>query len=320
MKNSNNLGVLLVNLGSPSKPTMTGVSLFLRQLLSDRRVIDINAWLWYPILYALVLPMRVKKVTKLYQKIWMDEGSPLILYTQRQVQLLNKRLKLPVSSGMTYGSPSLESGVQELLSKKVTDIIILPLFPQYSRTTTAAVFDRLVKVFKKIPLIPTYRLICNYHNHPLYIKALAHSIRKSWKNNGKGDYLLCSYHGIPESYVTRSGDIYPSFCKQTTDLLAQVLELKSKEIGFSYQSRFGRIRWLSPYTDKILKELPNQGIKNVDVLAPGFSCDCLETLEEILVRYKNKYMEAGGRKFTYIPCLNDSTLHIEMIASLVSKS
>ncbi|KEY91069.1 ferrochelatase [Candidatus Photodesmus blepharus] len=311
-------GVLLVNLGTPNKATVLGVKKFLGEFLRDKRVVDVTPWLWFPFLYAVLLPIRAKKIAKLYQNIWMEKGSPLMVYSQSQVNQLRKRLKLPVELGMTYGSPSLKSGIEKLMLKNVEDIIILPLYPQYSRTTTAAVMDALSRVFKQIPVIPSCRFISGYHDHTLYVQALVASVKQFWKKNNRGDYLLCSYHGIPESYAV-NGDIYPKLCKKTTSLLARELGLNSRQIGISYQSRLGRGEWLKPYTDKMLKELYNNGIKKIDVLTPGFASDCLETLEEVSKQYKKIYIEAGGVQFNFIPCLNDSSLHIEMMMALVTE-
>lgn len=242
-----------------------------------------------------------------------------MVYSKRQAQKLEPFLGQPVELGMTYGTPSLKTGIEKLLARGVEEVIVLPLYPQYSGTTTAAVADGIAKAFKYFPVVPAHRFITDYHDHPLYIKALADSVRRSWEKNGKGDYLLCSYHGIPKRFAD-NGDVYPQHCDQTTTLLARELELKPNQIGMTYQSRFGREEWLQPYTDKTLEKLPSKGIKNLDIITPAFSADCLETLEEISDQCRETFIDAGGTGFTYIPCLNDDELHIQMMASLVSGS
>ena len=292
MQNNNKKGVLLVNLGTPDSPTAPAVKKFLSQFLHDHRVVDLTRWLWCPILHGVILPIRSPKVAKLYQSVWMEGGSPLMVYSKRQAEKLSSLIELPVELGMTYGNPSIQTGFEALMEKGVEEVIVLPLFPQYSGTTTAAVSDGITKAFKKMAVIPSYQFIRNYHHHPLYIKALANSVRKSWQEKGQGDYLLCSYHGIPKRYAD-NGDIYPDHCEQTTNLLARELGLKSEQIGMTYQSRFGREEWLQPYTDKTLETLPNKGIKRLDVITPAFSVDCLETLEEISDQCSEIFLESG---------------------------
>lgn len=317
MQNHKKQGVLLVNLGTPDEATAPAVKRFLSQFLHDKRVVDMTRWLWCPILHGVILPIRAPKVAKLYQSVWMEQGSPLMVYSKRQANKLARKIELPVEVGMTYGNPSLQSGLEALLAQGVEDVIVLPLYPQYSGTTTAAVSDGLTKAFKNMPVMPGYRFIRDYYQHPMYIKALAQSVRRSWEKNGKGDYLLCSYHGIPKRYAD-NGDVYPQHCDRTTTLLARELELAPNQIGMTYQSRFGREEWLQPYTDKTLETLPGKGIKNLDIIAPAFSVDCLETLEEISDQCSEIFMEKGGERFTYIPCLNDDELHIQMMVDLIS--
>jgi ferrochelatase len=316
MQNNNKQGVLLVNLGTPDEATAPAVKRFLSQFLHDHRVVDMTRWLWCPILHGVILPIRAPKVAKLYQTVWMEDGSPLMVYSQRQARKLRDLLDMPVELGMTYGNPSLQTGVEALLAKGVEEVIVLPLYPQYSGTTTAAVSDGLTKAFKNIPVMPSFKFIRDYHEHPLYIKALASSVRRSWEEKGRGDYLLCSYHGIPQR-LADNGDVYPKHCERTTELLGQELGLTKEQIGMTYQSRFGREEWLKPYTDKTLEALPAKGVKKLDIMAPAFSSDCLETLEEISEQCCEIFEENGGTSFTYIPCLNDDDLHIEMMAHLI---
>lgn len=317
MQNNKKQGVLLVNLGTPDEATAPAVKRFLSQFLHDKRVVDMTRWLWCPILHGVILPIRAPKVAKLYQTVWMEEGSPLLVYSKKQAEKLRKQVSIPVELGMTYGNPSLKVGVEALLDQGVEDIIVLPLYPQYSGTTSAAVSDGLTKAFKQIPVMPSFQFIRDYHEHPLYIKALAESVKRSWQENGQGDYLLCSYHGIPKRFAD-NGDIYPQHCERTTALLGEELGLSPDKIGMTYQSRFGREEWLQPYTDKTLETLPAKGIKKLDIMAPAFSADCLETLEEISEQCCELFMEHGGEKFTYIPCLNDDELHIQMMVDLIS--
>ncbi|NGZ17791.1 ferrochelatase [Vibrio aestuarianus] len=316
MQNNKRQGVLLVNLGTPDEPTTPAIKRFLGQFLHDHRVVDMSRWIWCPVLHGIILPIRSPKVAKLYQSVWMDEGSPLMVYSQRQAKRLAERIAMPVELGMTYGSPSLLDGVKSLLEQDVEEIVVLPLYPQYSGTTTAAVFDGLAKVMKNIPVTPNLHFVRDYHDHPLYIRALADKVRQSWKENGQGDYLLCSYHGIPKRYAD-NGDIYPQHCERTTQLLGQELGLNLQQIGMSYQSIFGREEWLQPYTDKTLEALPKRGVKSLDIITPAFSVDCLETLEEISEQGKETFIHAGGESFTYIECLNDSEMHIDMMACLI---
>lgn len=318
MQNNKKQGVLLVNLGTPDKATAPAVKQFLSQFLHDKRVVDMTRWLWCPILHGVILPIRAPKVAKLYQSVWTEEGSPLMVYSKRQAEKLKQLVEMPVELGMTYGNPSLQTGVESLLAQGVEEVIVLPLYPQYSGTTTAAVSDGLTKAFKKIPVTPSFQFISDYHDHPTYIKALAESVKRSWQEKGKGDYLLCSYHGIPKRYAD-NGDIYPQHCQRTTELLAKELGLTSEQIGMTYQSRFGREEWLQPYTDKTLEVLPTKGIKKLDIMAPAFSVDCLETLEELSEECREIFVEQGGEVFTYIPCLNEDELHIQMMAEIIGR-
>ncbi|ENM3982436.1 ferrochelatase [Vibrio cholerae] len=316
MNNHKKLGILLANLGTPQAPTPQAVKAFLSQFLHDQRVVDMSRWLWCPLLHGIILPTRSPKVAKLYQSIWMDEGSPLMVYSRRQRDKLAELSQRPVELGMTYGEPSLLDGVRKLQQQGVEQIVVLPLYPQYSATTTAAVFDGIAKALRQLPVVPELHFIRDYHGHPLYIQALAKSVRASWQLHGQGDLLLCSYHGIPKRYA-QNGDIYPEHCKKTTELLAQALGLPQDKVMMTYQSQFGKEEWLQPYTDKTMEALPRQGIKKLDVICPAFSVDCLETLEEIAEQNQEIFLHSGGEAFHYVPCLNDSQSHIELMAALV---
>lgn len=310
------IGILLVNLGTPVAPNSRAVKRFLSEFLHDKRVVDLSRWLWCPLLHGIILPIRSPKVAKLYQAIWMEDGSPLLVYSQRLKEKLQVLSGVPVELGMTYGEPGIRSGLQRLMSSHIDDIVILPLYPQYSATTTGAVFDAVAKALMGERVIPNIHFIRDYHEHPLYIQALASQITAYWAQHGRGDYLLCSYHGIPRRFAD-AGDIYPAHCEQTTMKLQQALGISSEQIGMSYQSRFGREEWLTPYTDDRFKALPSNGIKKLDVVSPAFSVDCLETLEEISQQGKSTFMQAGGEQFHYIPCLNDEDSHVEMMLGLI---
>ena len=309
-------GVLLVNLGTPDAPTTSAIKQFLSEFLHDHRVVDMSRWIWCPLLHGIILPIRAPKVAKLYQSVWVGEGSPFMVYSVRPRYALRAVLDCPVELGMTYGTPSIKNGIDELMRQGAESIVILPLYPQYSATTTGAVYDAVGKVLKQMTVVPEWRVVRDYCQHPLYIKALAESVRDSWKTRGQGEYLLCSYHGIPKRYAD-NGDIYPIHCLQTTRLLALELGLNENQIGMTYQSRFGREEWLQPYTDKTLQRLPQEGIKNIDVISPAFSVDCLETLEEIAEQCRELFLHAGGTQFKFIRCLNDSAAHIELFTALV---
>jgi protoporphyrin/coproporphyrin ferrochelatase len=317
-KNKNDYGVLLVNLGTPDAPTAAGVKQFLSQFLHDRRVVDMTRWLWCPILHGVILPIRSPKVAKLYQSVWMEEGSPLMFYSKRQQVALQQKLCVPVALAMTYGNPSIASGLQTLRQQGCQKVLVLPLFPQYSGTTTAAVFDGIAKSLKPLSYIPELRFINHYYDHPDYISALAESVKEVWAEKGEPDYLLCSYHGIPKRYAD-NGDPYPDHCDQTTEYLAKLLAMPREKMSMSYQSIFGREEWLKPYTESTIKALAKKGIKRLDVICPAFSVDCLETLEEIAEQCKEVFIDAGGEEFNLIPCLNDNATHITMMENLVKQ-
>ncbi|AYV20746.1 MULTISPECIES: ferrochelatase [Vibrio] len=319
MSGSLKTGVLLVNLGTPDEPTAKGVKAFLQEFLHDHRVVDMNRWLWCPILHGVILPIRSPKVAKLYQSVWMEQGSPLMVYSRQQADKLAQALNMPVELGMSYGNPSLKDGLSRLLDQGVDKVVVLPLYPQYSGTTTAAAFDGIAKACKSISTLPSISLVRDYHDNARYIKALANSVRAHWEQHGRADYLLCSYHGIPKRYAD-NGDVYPLHCEATTKLLGEELGLDSSQIGMSYQSIFGREEWLQPYTEQTLKQMPDKGIKSLDIITPAFSVDCLETLEEIAVEAKETFIEAGGESYRYISCLNDSQEHIDMMVELVQSA
>lgn len=311
-------GILLANLGTPDAPTPGAVKRYLRQFLSDKRVVDTSRLLWWPLLRGVILPIRSPRVAKLYQSVWMEEGSPLMVYSRRQQQALAARLPdTPVALGMSYGSPSLASAVDDLLAQGVEHIVVLPLYPQYSCSTVAAVWDELARILAKKRAIPGISFIRDYAEHPDYIHALAASVRASFAVHGEPDLLLLSYHGIPQRYANQ-GDDYPQRCRDTTRELVSALGLPPERVMMTFQSRFGREPRLTPYTDETLKMLGEKGTKHIQVLCPGFAADCLETLEEIAVQNREVFLEAGGKQYEYIPALNADAAHIEMMVNLTA--
>lgn len=309
-------GVLLVNLGTPAAPTAPAIRRWLRAFLMDRRVVNLPRLLWWPILFGLILPLRPRKLVHAYRSIWTPQGSPLMVTSQRQAAALEAALPgdFQVTIGMTYGEPSIAAGLQQLQHQGVERIIVLPLYPQYSDTTTASVMDRVAACN---PSSPTH-CIHDYHDHPAYIAALASSVREYWQQHGRGDRLLLSLHGIPERNVER-GDPYARHCETTARLLAESLELEDGDWLLAYQSRVGRARWLQPYTEDTLENWGAEGLGTVDVLCPGFAADCLETLEEIAIRNRETFIEAGGGDLRYIPALNDRPQHIQALATLIGE-
>lgn len=317
------LGILLVNLGSPDAPTSSAVRKFLAQFLSDSRVVETNRLIWWLVLHGIILRIRPSRAAKSYKKIWTDNGSPLTHISRLQTQAIQKKLEdrfrgnVIVDLAMTYGKPSIKSGLEALRMAGARRLLVLPLYPQYSATTTAAVFDQLTDVLKNWRWLPDLRMINHYHDHPKYIQALADSIKSQWAKNNRGELLLFSFHGIPQRYVDY-GDPYFCHCQKTARLVAENLELKPDEWKVVFQSRFGREPWLQPYCSVTLQELPAAGIKSVDVICPGFAVDCLETLEEIKMENKHLFLEAGGENFNYIPCLNETETHIDALCEVLT--
>ena len=315
-------GVLLMNLGSPDAPTGPAIRRYLAQFLGDPRVVELPRALWLPILYLFIVPFRPKRLAHAYGSIWMDEGSPLIVHSKRQAAKLKSHLAttfgqdVPVALAMTYGNPSVESAIAELESQGVRRIVVLPLYPQYSGSTTSACFDAVFDEIRKRRWLPDVRTIGCYHDHPSHIAALSNSVRRHWEQHGRGDHLLMSFHGVPQHYVT-AGDPYYCQCQKTGRLLAEALELPKDRYSISFQSRFGKAPWVQPYTDATVRALAGRGVKKLDVMCPGFAADCLETLEEISIGCGEDFLANGGEAFRYIPALNDHDEHIEMIAGLL---
>jgi ferrochelatase len=312
-------GVLMVNLGTPDAPTSQAVKRYLAEFLSDRRVVDTSRLLWWPILNGIILPIRSPRVAKLYQSVWMEEGSPLMVYSRRQHKALAARLpNAPVELAMSYGSPSLEQGIDKLLAQRVTKLVVLPLYPQYSCSTSAAVFDAVARILQRYRRLPSLSFIRDYAEHPAYIAALKQSVERSFALHGVPDKLVLSFHGIPKRYANL-GDDYPQRCEDTARALFAALQLPADKVMMTFQSRFGREPWLTPYTDETLKGLPAQGVKHIQLICPGFASDCLETLEEIKEQNREFFMHAGGEKFEYIPALNDDPAHIDLLQQLVTQ-
>jgi len=319
------IGVLLVNLGTPKEPTPSAVKTYLKEFLWDRRVVDVPRPIWWLILNGIILNTRPKRVAKAYASVWSEDGSPLLAIARKQQAALEKALSaisetpIPVELAMTYGEPSMEQAGLALRNKGVKKILVFPLYPQYSATTTAAAFDRLAKGLQRCPHLPELRFINEYHVTPLYIKALSSSVQEYWKEHGKGDRLLMSFHGIPKRYED-NGDPYPSQCRATAKALADSLSLNDNEWLCSFQSRFGREEWVKPYTDETLIEWGKSGLDRVDVISPAFSADCLETLEELEEENRENFIHAGGKEYRYIPCLNDREDHVQMMVDLVRQN
>lgn len=317
--NSGKIGVLLVNLGSPAAPKTGDVRRFLREFLGDPRVVNLPRPLWWLILNLFILPLRPRKSAHAYRSIWTDKGSPLLVFTQQLTDKLNARYgnrQWLIDCAMRYGKPALPEKLQDFKKQGVDEIVVLPLYPQYSSTTTASVFDVVAETFVGWRHMPSLRFISDFHRHPGYIEALTQSIRRHWQTHGQAELLLMSFHGLPAK-LTEWGDPYFHQCQSTGRLLAEQLGLDDKRWQLVFQSRFGKAQWLKPYCVDVLRALPKQGIKNVDVICPGFSVDCLETLEEIAIANREIFLAAGGEAYRYIPCLNDSDAHVEVMKALI---
>ena len=318
------LGVLITNLGTPERAEKKDVRRFLREFLSDPRVVEIPRLVWLPILYGIILNVRPARSAAAYRKIWTDSGSPLMLHTQDQAKGLQQVLAahhgedIVVDYAMRYGQPSLPSVLQRMQEQGVDRLVVLPLYPHYSCATTGSTFDAIAADFRQRRWIPDFQFIGSYHDHPEFIKAMANSIRRFRDQHGSADKLVFSYHGEPKRYLDQ-GDPYHCQCLKTTRLIAQELGLAKDSYISTFQSRFGKAEWLRPYTDETLEQLPKEGTESVQVICPGFSADCLETLEEIAMENRDVFIEAGGKDFNYIPCLNSDADHIAALAAIVEE-
>ncbi|MBL6750759.1 MAG: ferrochelatase [Nevskia sp.] len=317
-------GVLLVNLGTPAAPTPAAIRRYLAQFLADRRVVNLPRALWLPILYLFILPLRPRRLAHAYAQIWTAQGSPLLAISQAQAEALRRTLAsarecpIPVALAMTYGAPDLAGALDQLAAQQVRRLLVLPLYPQYSASTTAAALDALFGALRRRTWLPELRTVNSYHDDPGYIDALAASVRRHWQSHGRGERLLLSFHGVPQQYVL-DGDPYYCHCRKTARLLAERLELPEAQCEVAFQSRFGRQPWVQPYTDATVQRLARAGVKTLDVLCPGFAADCLETLEEVQLRYAAAFARAGGTALRYIPALNDDPAHIDVLAGIVRR-
>ncbi len=314
-------GVLLINLGTPNAPTAKALRPYLKQFLSDPRVIEIPKWIWWLILHGFILNTRPKKSAEKYAQVWMPEGSPLRVHTERQTKLLFDSLEARtkpapiVEYAMNIGSPSIAEVLGRMKERGCERILVLPLFPQYAASSTASAMDNVFAELKKMRNLPAVRTVKQYHDHPGYISALAQNVRDYWEENGKPDKLIMSFHGVPRMTLDK-GDPYHCSCQKTGRLLAEALELDADQYQVCFQSRFGRAKWLTPYTAVILKQLGKEQTRRVDVICPGFVSDCLETLEEIAIEGKATFIEAGGHEFHYIPCLNERDDWIQALSDI----
>ncbi len=317
------LGILLCNLGTPDAPTAAAVRRFLAEFLGDPRVIEQPRWLWWLALHGVILRIRPRRSAHAYRQIWTDAGSPLMVYTQQLVAKIRASLgaqmnpQVHVALGMTYGNPAIAAALSGLQQANVERLLVLPLFPQYSATSTAPVFDRVSQALARWRRLPEVRFVMQYHDDPRYIAALAADVAAHWRVNGR-KHLLFSFHGIPKRYVL-CGDPYHCQCLKTARLVAEQLQLAPGEWTAGFQSRFGREEWIGPYTDEILRRLGQSGPKQLSVLCPGFAADCLETLEENALRNRELFLSSGGEIFDYIPALNATDSHVEVLCSLIRR-
>lgn len=315
--------IVYCNLGTPDEPSAPALRRYLAEFLADRRVVEIPRLVWWPILHGIILRTRPRKSAAKYASIWLPEGSPLKVWTERQATLLRGYLgerghQVTVRCAMRYGNPSIASVLDELKAQGVTRVLVLPAYPQYSGTTTASVIDAVTAWSEAVRSLPELRFVNRYHDDPGYIKALARTIRAHWAAHGQGDHLVMSFHGVPERTL-HLGDPYHCECHKTARLLAEQLGLAPERFTVTFQSRFGKAKWLEPYTEPTLVAMAKKGLKNVDVVCPGFTSDCLETLEEINMEVREAFLHAGGQAFHYIPCVNDSPEWIRALADLAER-
>ena len=314
------LAILLVNLGTPDAPDSRSVRRYLAEFLWDPRIVEQPRWLWWLVLNGVILRIRPARSARAYAKVWTADGSPL----EVQTRSLASRLQATFGEGVTirhamrYGSPSIANTLEELGRAGMQRLLVVPLFPQYSATTTASVLDAVGVAFRRWRRTPELRFVSDYHGESRHIEALARSVERHWQEHGRGERLLLSFHGIPERYI-RNGDPYREQCEATTAQLRRRLGMAEHELLLSFQSRLGREPWLQPYTDQTLAGLPALGVRSLDVMCPGFAVDCLETLEEIAMEGRETFLEAGGEAFRYIPCLNDNDDQVASIEALIRR-
>lgn len=319
------LGILLVNLGTPDEPTAASVRPFLSRFLADPRVVEAPRLIWWLALHGFILRFRPSRSAQAYKKIWTDKGSPLLLNSQSIGEALNARLAAILSGtvhvevGMSYSNPSIDAALAKLFAQNVQRLVVLPMYPQYSSTTSGSVFDAVTAALSKRRWIPEFRFINHYHDAPGYISALAASVRDHWEAQGRGERLLISFHGLPQQMLN-DGDPYHCQCQKTARLLADALKLGDDDWAISFQSQVGRAEWLQPYTDEMLRNWGTSGAGNIDVVCPGFSVDCLETLEEIALRYAALYAESGSGELHYVPALNARDDHVSFLSQLLQEN
>jgi len=317
-------GVLLTNLGTPEAPTKEALRPYLKQFLSDPRVVEVPRAIWWFILNGIILNTRPKRSAEAYREVWTARGSPLLYHLQDQVSGIQQRLtqsigeRIMVRGAMRYGKPSIGSVLEEMARAGVQRLVVMPLYPQYGGPTTGSTFDDLAEDFKRRRWLPDLRFISSYHDDPGYIGALVTSIEQHWSTHGRADKLIFSYHGMPERYL-QNGDPYHCQCHKTTRLVAEALSLSQDDFLTTFQSRFGREEWLKPYTDDTLKVLPDQGTQSVQIICPGFSADCLETIEEIGMENRDYFIEAGGERYEYISCLNAEPNHLDALTARIER-
>lgn len=317
-------GVLLVNLGTPDAPTAPAIRRYLREFLSDRRIVDLPRALWWPILNGIILPLRPRRLAKSYADIWLDDGAPLLVHTRALAEGVARQLAesgfedVSVFHAMRYGNPSIASAVAQAREQCVRRLAVIPLYPQYSATTTASVMDSVFAAFSQERWMPELRSVHAYHDEPAYIRALADSVQAHWRQHERGDHLLMSFHGIPQRYFD-AGDPYHCHCHKTARLLAEALALGEDDYSVCFQSRFGREPWLQPYADERIDALAARGVRRLDAICPGFAADCLETLEEMAQQYAEQFQASGGETLRYIPALNAQPEHCATIAQLAAR-
>ena len=316
------IGVLVVNLGTPDSPSYFAVQRYLAEFLRDRRVINTSRWIWLPLLYGIVLPLRPIRTARNYRKVWMPGGSPLAVYSRGLSEKIGALLqqgagdRIRVELAMTYGNPGIPDALQRLAEQNVKRLLVLPLYPQYCSSTTGSVFDRTSAALTRWRWLPETRFVNDYHGNAGYVDALADQVLETWSNAGERSHLVMSYHGIPAAYVAE-GDPYQAQTEATTRAVALRLNLSAGEYSHCYQSRFGSVVWLQPYTQDLLIELIKRGVRKLTVASPSFAVDCLETLEEVDMEYRHQFMQLGGEKFEFVPALNDADRHAEVLAAIV---
>lgn len=319
------IGVIVTNLGTPTAPTASALRTYLAEFLSDPRVVEFPRLLWKCILHGIILRIRPRRSAAAYKTVWTDQGSPLMIHTQNQCLALQQSLHqiygdhIVVDFAMRYGSPSMAERIEAFQRQGVTRLLVLPLYPQYSGATTGSTFDALAHDFTTRRWLPDLRFISHYHDYPAYIDAIADSITRYREQHGSADKLVFSYHGVPMRYL-KNGDPYHCECYKSSRLVAEKLGLSKEDYITTFQSRFGREEWLKPYTDETLKALATNGTQSVQVICPGFSSDCLETIEEIGEENREYFMDAGGERYEYIPALNDSPQHIALLTQLIQEN